>query len=133
MFRLHWPKILIGVAALVLLLTVARCDQMAGPAAPLSPLTFLSTSPLPPPVSPLPTATVGWRIYLPLIVKNLDSDLRLPPGPPQAHLPIVVRGHPSPTPTPAPTSIPTPVWPSALSRPGRSKLGLHVIQNNSPK
>lgn len=132
MFRLHWPKILIGVAALVLLLTVARCDQMAGPAAPLSPLMFLSTSPLPPPVSPLPTVTVGWRFYFPLIVKNLDSDLRLPPGTPQAHLPIVVRGYPSPTPTPAPTSVPTPVWPSALSQPGRSKLGLHVIQNNSP-
>jgi hypothetical protein len=51
----------------------------------------------------------------------------------QAHAPT-----PSPTPTPlvrrveTPTPSPTPKWPSALSEPGRSKLGLHVIQNNTP-
>jgi hypothetical protein len=46
------------------------------------------------------------------------------------------RAAPSPTPAAKdvepPTPLPTPAWPPALSQPGRSKLGLHVIRNNPP-
>ncbi len=38
----------------------------------------------------------------------------------------------TPTRTPKPTPTPTPKWPEALAAPGRSKLGLHVVRNNSP-
>lgn len=39
---------------------------------------------------------------------------------------------PRPTNTPLPTATPTPAWPETLASPGRSKLGLHVQNNNSP-
>jgi hypothetical protein len=38
----------------------------------------------------------------------------------------------TPTPIPTPTATPTPPWPEPLAEPGPSKLGLHVIRNNSP-
>lgn len=53
-------------------------------------------------------------------------------------LPFVARSAPqpvalaTPTRTPKPTPTPVPKWPEALAEPGRSKLGLHVIRNNSP-
>jgi hypothetical protein len=60
-----------------------------------------------------------------------------------AYLPYVARGSspnvsatptmvPVPTNTPKPTATPTPAWPETLASPGRSKLGLHVQNNNSP-
>ncbi|MHB9032797.1 MAG: hypothetical protein ACYC6L_07090 [Anaerolineae bacterium] len=39
---------------------------------------------------------------------------------------------PKPTDTPLPTATPTPAWPETMAEPGRSKLGLHVQNNNSP-
>ncbi len=67
MTRIHWPKILISVAVLGIILTVSHYDGQtsptwsgASPAAPLSPLTFFS--------SPLPT--VEAQVYLPAITRN---------------------------------------------------------------
>jgi hypothetical protein len=102
MFKLHWQKIAIGIVALGLVVALGSCDGQADFAPPLSPLPFFS--------SLLPTPTVGSQIRLPL----------------------VVRDYPAATPSPTPVPLPTPAWPPALSQPGRSKLGLHVIQNNTP-
>ena len=150
MTRIHWPKILISVAVLGIILTVSHYGGQisptwsgasptwsgASPAAPLSPLTFFS--------SPLPPAEV--QAYLPAITRNARGPhLKI-------YLPLIMHHHPratsSPTPvisplaTPStaprtdtvgpPAPLPTPDWPPALSQPGSSKLGLHVIQNNSP-
>jgi hypothetical protein len=69
---------------------------------------------------------------------------RRPPAPGEAGydlwFPIIGNqpATPTPTPTPTPTETPTPllpptpVWPEPLAAPGPSKLGLHVIRNNSP-
>jgi len=133
----HWQKILLGVTALGLILAVACYDGQIAMNAPLSPLPFFSSSPLPTPAEEV------W-IYLPLIVNGLDRATWLRAMPHQVHLPLALRRYlrPTPTLTPTPTPvvraaepptpIPTPAWPQALSGPGRSKLGLHVIQNNSP-
>jgi hypothetical protein len=116
MFQAHWQKIAIGAAALILILAAARCEGPAGLADPLSPLTFFSSSPL-------------ARVYLPIVGRELNTTAQFSH---QTHLPLAVCGYPPATPTPAPAPLPTPEWPPALSQPGRSKLGLHAIQNNSP-
>jgi len=131
--QINWQKTLIGAVALGLILTVACYDGQADVNAPLSPLPFFSGS-------PLATPAAQVRAYLPLISKNLDPiSWLLQTSPYRTHFPVVMHdcppAAPSPTPTKAvetPTPLPTPAWPLALSQPGRSKLGLHVIQNNSP-
>lgn len=126
MSRIDRRGVLIGLVALGLILTLSLDSGQAGLGGPVSPLTFFSS----PPAAPTPGA---W-LYLPVVVKGWRSG----PGPPGAHrlyLSLVVRGHLAPAAEVAvetPTPVPTPAWPPALDRPGRSKLGLHVIQNNSP-
>ena len=135
---MHWPKIkiLISVAALGIILAAARYDGQVSPAAPLSPLPFFSSSPLSPLTffssSPLPTPAAEVQAYLPAITGGKDTTTWWQANHHQTHLPLVMRGYPTATPPPTPTPLPTPDWPSALSQPGSSKLGLHVIQNNSP-
>lgn len=65
-----------------------------------------------------PTPTRHWyQLYFPAVASSaLESPLPTP----------------EPEATPTPTPIPTPVWPEPLSAPGPSKLGLHVVRNNSP-
>lgn len=138
MLRIDWRRILFGVMALGLVLTVMRHDGPAGLGSPLSPLPFFSSSPLP---VPPPAA----QVYLPAVARNWHPAEWWRALPYQHHLPFIPYNYvpvtPSPTPvvraekTPAvesPLPQPTPAWPPALSQPGRSKLGLHVIQNNSP-
>jgi hypothetical protein len=126
----RWQKILIGVAALGLVLAAARFDGQIAINAPLSPLPLFSSS-------PPPTPALTEQVYLPFIIKGLNpARWWMHTSPHQTHLPNVVRGYSFPTPTPTVRAVerptPTPAWPPALSQPGRSKLGLHVIQNNSP-
>ena len=128
MLRIDWQKVLIGLAALGLILVMVRYDGQAGPNAPLSPLTFFS--------SPPPAPTLSAQVYLPSIAKNWRPDLELPLGARRLYLPLIMRDYSSLAPAEetvkTPTPFPTPAWPPALSQPGPSKLGLHVIQNNSP-
>jgi hypothetical protein len=128
MLRIDWQKILLGLAALGLILVMVRYDGQAGPNAPLSPLTFFSSLP--------PAPVLATQVYLPSITKNWNPDLELPPGAHRLYLPLIMRGYsplaPAEETVKTPTPFPTPAWPPALSQPGRSKLGLHVIQNNSP-
>jgi len=74
------------------------------------------SSPVEIPSSPLPT---------PAPDRELD----------QIWLPVVGSSDPSPTPSPTvlPSLTPTraPNWPEPLAAPGASKLGLHVVRNNS--
>lgn len=129
----YGPKTLVVVAALLLVFIGLQCDGQAGANLPASPLTFFS--------SPVTGPPSDGALYLPLVAKNADLNIRWPAGPYRIHLPVILRTYapiPAPTPTPlvrqvkTPTPTPTPKWPAALSEPGRSKLGLHVIQNNTP-
>jgi hypothetical protein len=119
MIRTHWQRILCGLAVLGVILTAVRCGEQVVPAAQLSPLTFLS--------SPLPTATrhTHTRVYLPMVARNAGGPVRT------IYLPLFIERHPAKPPRERKPQ-PTPDWPAALSEPGRSKLGLHVIQNNTP-
>jgi len=132
--QIDWQKILTGLAVLIMILILVRLDGQISPAAPLSPLSpliFLS-SPL-----PTPTSTALEKVFLPLIIKGLNPARLLPH---QVYLPVTAHSHPTakPSPTPVvhrirrPTPLPTPDWPPALNQRGSSKLGLHVIQNNTP-
>ncbi len=134
MRRARRQKVWLSLTALALSLIVALGHNQGGLDAPLSPLTFFSSlipSPTPPAV---PTAAA--QVYLPAVAKNADPVDWSGPYPHRAHLPLVACDYPPATPAASaverPTPVPTPVWPQALSQPGRSKLGLHVIQNNSP-
>jgi hypothetical protein len=124
MFQAHWQKILIGATALILILAVVYCDGQAGPEGPSSPLTSFSSS-------PLPTPTAAARAYLPLLGRETSLTRQLQAGGHRFYLPLIVHRRP-PAAAEQPAPYPTPDWPPALSQPGQSKLGLHVIQNNSP-
>ena len=126
MIETRWQKMLTGIVILCIILAVASYDGQAGPAMPLSPLPFFSASPLPTPNTPR-------EIYLPLIARNHGLAGWLVADPLQIYLPLITRSHSAVTSPPEPTPLPTPDWPPALSGPGNSKLGLHVIQNNTPE
>lgn len=93
------------------------------------PTLTLTLSPTPSP-SPSPSPT-PFPTYSPTV----DASERA-----MLYLPSLRKSEPSPTPSPTrtpkvtktPTPTPTPRWPPALSEPGRSKLGVHVIRNNTP-
>jgi hypothetical protein len=73
------------------------------------------------PLSPA-TAVVGgegYQLWLPAVGISQPTPTVPPP-----------TADPSPVPTPEPTRGPN--WPEPLSAPGPSKLGLHVVRNNSP-
>ena len=85
-------------------------------------------SPLATPTSePYPLATKRLVSPLPTPVAELDGDYT-------SFFPYVQSS--DPTPTPSPTATPQPIktvrWPRTMDAPGPSKLGLHVIRNNSP-
>jgi hypothetical protein len=80
---------------------------------PAPPAAVTSTPAVEPP-APEP----GYELWLPFISSQLPTVTPTPTA--------------TPSPTPTPTPFPTPVWPEPLAAPGPSKLGLHVIQNNSP-
>jgi hypothetical protein len=83
-----------------------------------------------------------------VVVPTAESPVSTPPPPPVATrepdsggyevwLPNISLSDPTPTPTPSPTNPPppppsTPRWPEPLAAPGSSKLGLHIVVNNSP-
>jgi len=125
MSRSRGQRIIIGALALILLLAAMRCDGLPDPLSPLSPLTFLS-------LSPLPTPTPAAQVYLPAVGHNADASVQVLAEGQRTYLPFLMHRRPPPPAAPQPTPQPTPNWPPALSQPGPSKLGLHVIQNNSP-
>jgi hypothetical protein len=96
----------------------------------LAPLTSTPSLTLSPTSSPTSSSTPS-----PTLSPTVDLSGRA-----RAYLPVQRKSGPSPTPSPTrtpkatktPTPTPTPRWPPALSEPGRSKLGVHVIRNNSP-
>lgn len=131
-------KRLTGLFHLLLGLGVASLACQAFPSTPTPQMrpTLVSASPVattaaPAPLSPAPTAAV-----LPAATATAA-----PPRPAESHtlwLPALAREAVPPTQTrpPLPASSPTvtltPYWPEALASPGRSKLGLQVMANNSP-
>jgi len=79
----------------------------------------------------VPLPTVGpkvYNVYIPLVGSEPLHALGVL-MPLRLMLPLYLQIGPSPTPQPTSTLTPTP----ALQKPGRSKLGLHVIRNNSPE
>jgi hypothetical protein len=93
---------------------VAKDPQITPSASPAAPAT--------PTPSPRPPASgeATYEIWLPSVHNEIPSPTPTP------------TLTPTPTETPLPTPTPTPPWPEPLAAPGPSKLGLHVIQNNSP-
>jgi hypothetical protein len=142
MTKSHWQKTFITLALLGIALVAVCCNGQVWPAtllsplSPLSPLTFFS-SPLTIPTLPPSRGVVVAQVYLPVVARNLNP-ARLWPH--RVYFPLIIKSHstvkPSPTPVPHPTKrptpFPTPDWPTALDQPGNSKLGLHVILNNTP-
>ncbi|MFQ6058098.1 MAG: hypothetical protein ACE5MB_04350 [Anaerolineae bacterium] len=90
-----------------------------------------------PTTTPSPTQTPTMTLASPTPTPSSTVDK---PVEAAAYLPALRKSEPRPTPSPTrkpkatktPKPTPTPRWPPALSEPGRSKLGLHVIRNNSP-
>ncbi|UCC63014.1 MAG: hypothetical protein JSV36_20100 [Anaerolineae bacterium] len=119
MTQSHWSRIFVSLAALAIVVVTARHGGQVSPAAPSSPLTFFSS-----PVGKAPRLLA--EVYLPLVARNAGGSQS------GIYLPLIVWRHPRAKASRAPTPQPTPDWPAALSQPGRSKLGLHVIQNNTP-
>jgi len=80
-------------------------------------------------VTPKSEGTPDSLLYLPLIGRVQSQEPAPPsatPQPPNTAKPTKVR-------TPGPTATPKPPrWPEPLAAPGRSRLGIHVIWNNSP-
>ena len=92
--------------------TPAPVDATRSPT-PVVPPAVTST-----PAAEPPAREPGYELWLPFISSQLPTVTPTPTA--------------TPSPTPTPTPFPTPVWPDPLAAPGPSKLGLHVIQNNSP-
>jgi len=127
----YWQRLFFGLMALSLALVTLWHDGQAGLNAPISPLTFFS--------SPVPASPSNRVVYLPLLLKGGPPFRAWASLPYQHYLPMILQSRGAAQPTPAaaeqastPVPLPTPAWPPALSEPGRSKLGLHVIQNNTP-
>ena len=82
-------------------------------------LTLTVTPVQPAAATPQPEST-DRLLWLPAVASNNPA--------PSATLPP-----PTPTPTsPPPSATPTPIWPEPMDAPGPSKMGLHVISNDSP-
>ncbi len=120
-------QVIVGLVAIGLIaagLVYAQYTPLKGPEPGVTVPPTLSPAPPAQPTTPQPSPVPMRRSLLQLFLPGLFSPraTSTPPGTPS----------PAPTDTPAPTPTPTPKWPPPLAEPGRSKLGIHVIQNNSP-
>nr|MBI2903685.1 hypothetical protein [Chloroflexota bacterium] len=102
----------------LLLVIVSGCGLDATPTPYLATLT---PSPVPPATaSPVDTSTP--------LSPEPPTDTAAPP--PSSTEPPTVEPPTAEPPTPAPTVDP---WPPALSQPGTSKIGIHVLLNDDPR
>ena len=134
----------LALVATLIGLAMAACDTRPPPgplpegaAATSTPLATAPTTATPGQSTAQPAARATSQLYLPEV--SHGQALRTPrppevalapptPAPPAPGAPTATRT-PGPTRTPRPT--PTPKFPPPIAEPGPSKLGLHVINNNS--
>ena len=136
----NWLIVFIIIWAMGVLVAGIACQPFPNTPTPLAestarPLSLSPTRPAPTEIAGVPTA------ISPLVIPSLPAATRVPgKGGYQIWLPGIASSDPSPTPTLTPTPIPpapppptrAPRWPEPLSAPGPSKLGLHVVRNDSP-
>ena len=148
----RWAHLLsrsaIGWALVALLAAGTACQTAPGTLAPSPPV-----AKQPSPVPSLSTSTPTWIPSSTSTTAQPSLTLTVTPAQPAAAtpepestprrlwLPAVAFNDPSPsptlppptpTPTSPPTATPTPIWPEPMDAPGPSKMGLHVVSNDSP-